>query len=98
MKGLHRSFFHHLIVLLLIISGSALPEINFAPYRRNISANPTSRSNIADERMAVIHSQIGNISLTEYQFIDLPVSLKTEKMKFLFRLHLNQPSTNSLPT
>ena len=83
---------------LVIISGIALPEIDFAWYRRKISANLTSRSNSVDDRMAVTQNQIRNISQKEYRFVDLPVSLKTEKIKFSFRLCLNRASIDSKPT
>jgi len=79
MNWLHRSYLNHLIVLLVIISISAMPAIDYTWYCRKISVKLTRRSNSADDRMPVTQNQIGNISQTEYLFVDLPVSLKTKK-------------------
>lgn len=83
MNGLHRLSLHHLFVLLVIISGSALPAINFARYCRKISVNLTGRRNSADDRMRVTQNQIRNISQKEYPFVDLQVCVKTQKKEIL---------------
>ena len=76
MNGLHRSSLHHLWVLLMIISGSALPAIDYARYRNGkISENLTSSRDSADDRMQLTGHPIKVLPQREHPVVDLPVSL-----------------------
>ncbi|MDP2796005.1 MAG: hypothetical protein Q8N94_00660 [Methanoregula sp.] len=77
MNGLHIPSLHLLCVLLVVISGSAAPAIDYARYRNGkISANLPGSRDIPDDRTRVALNQIENISRREYLVVDSPVTIK----------------------
>ena len=80
MNWLHRSSLHPLCVLLVKISGSALPADDFSRYNnRKISENLINLRKSADDRMPMTGHPIKNFPQIEHPIVDSHVSLKNNE-------------------